>query len=148
MSTPSRPWERWHPIARSVGERLVARDTPDLTETELEEVKQDLARVFEKAELVNAVHDLLFLAAALEHEGAGAIAARLFALVENKPVLGALDRANHLRAVDRAEAVASTARRFAAFSRSTAGHAPAQGSARAGDRPLRVRDLRLLPLLA
>lgn len=139
-------WNRWHPIARSIAQRMISREEPDLTDEELESIEADLAALYDKAELRNAVRDVLFLAAALEHEGATQIARRLFALVEAKDVIGALDRINHVRAVDRAELVASNAKRFAAFSRSAP---PARTSSDRGTpapRGLRVRDF--MPLLA
>src|SRR5262245_37335001 len=110
-------WARWHPIARSIAQRLVQRDEPDLTSDEILEVKTSLAQIYEKATLEIAVRDLLLLAAALEHEGQAKLAEKLFAIVEAKPVLGALDKINHVRAIDRAELVNTNAKRFQQFSK-------------------------------
>src|SRR5688500_12916234 len=100
-------WSRWHPIARGIAQTLLQRDEPDLTADEILEVKASLAQTCDKAVLEVAVRDLLLLAAALEHDGQRQIAEKLFNIVEAKPVIGALDRINHVRAIDRAEAVNS-----------------------------------------
>lgn len=139
-------WSRWHPIARSIAQRLVQRDEPDLTDEELVEIKASFAQIFDRDALEVAVRDVLYLAAALEHEGLAKLADKLFAMVESKVFLSALDKINHVRAIDRAELVSSNAKRFAAFSKQN-------GAARAPDRKdspprgLRVRDLMPFPIL-
>src|SRR5688572_5985807 len=102
MSSPVDKWKCWHPIARSIAQKLVQRDEPDLTSDELVEIKASLQQIFDRDALQIAVRDLLYLAAALEHEGLTALAEKLFVIVEAKPVLGALDKINHVRAIDRA----------------------------------------------
>src|SRR5262245_56263757 len=98
-------WKRWHPLARSIAELLIARAEPDLTDDELSVFERELEKLYDTKALESAVRDILYLAAALEHEGAISAASRLFRLVESKPVIGALDRISHVRAVDRIEAV-------------------------------------------
>jgi hypothetical protein len=139
MSANKDKWNRWHPIARSIAQRLVQRDDPNLTDEELAEVKESLVKLFYKPELELAVRDVLLLAAALEHEGQIEIASKLFVMIETKVVIGALDRINHVRAIDRAELVASRAKRFASFSRSDS--SPRLAS-EPKERGLRLCDLR------
>jgi hypothetical protein len=144
MTSSREQWKRWHPIARGIAELLIARADPDLTDEELADVREQIAKLFDKKELERAVRDVLYLAAALEHEGATTVALRLFQVVETKPVIGALDRLSHARAVDRMEAVGQSAKRFAAFSRAAA---PRPNSQQKKKGRLTTRDLRPLPIL-
>ncbi len=146
MTSSREQWKRWHPIARGIAELLIARSDPDLTDEELADVKQKIAKLLDKKELERAVRDVLYLAAALEHEGATGVALRLFEIVETKPVIGALDRISHARAVDRMEAMGQSAKRFAEFSRAAEPRPNAPAKKKSG-RTLTARDLRSLPIL-
>jgi hypothetical protein len=139
--TSREQWSRWHPLAREVAQTLVKRDEPDLTADELSETKLKLSSLTDKKALETAVRDLLFLAAALEHEGLSAIAAKIFATVESKVVTGTIDTINRARSFDRAEAIASSAKRFEKFQKheSSARHAPDRKDSL--PRGLRPRDL-------
>lgn len=147
MAPQQNKWNRWHPIARSIAQKLVQRDEPDLTADELVEIKTSLTQIFDRNVLEIAVRDLLLLAAALEHEGQEHIAEKLFNLVEAKPVIGALDRINHVRAIDRAELVSSNAKRFAAFSKNDGAPRRAPDRKDSPARGLRPRDLMPFPIL-
>lgn len=146
MTCTKDKWNRWHPIARGIAQTLVKRDEPDLTADELLEIKAELAKIFDKAALETAVRDLLFLAAALEHEGQSTLAQKLFLIVEAKPVLGALDKINHVRAIDRAELINANAKRFAQFSKHVASATKAPDRKDSAPRGLRVRDLSFFPI--
>lgn len=140
-------WSRWHPIARSIAQRLVQRDEPDLTDDELLEIRASFAQILDRDGLEVAVRDVLYLAAALEHEGLAELAEKLFAIVESKVFVSALDKINHVRAIDRAELVTSNAKRFAAFSKHSGGAARAPDRKDSPPRGLRVRDLNPFPIL-
>src|SRR5437867_6899616 len=107
-------WSRWHPLARAIAQRLLQRDEPDLTEDEVIELRENLARLSSSEDLSTAARDILYLAAALEHEGLTSVAEKLFGLVEEKSVIGSLDKIAHVRAIDRSEHMALAAKRFAA----------------------------------
>jgi hypothetical protein len=146
MPGPKDRWSRWHPIARDIAQKLVQRDEPDLTADELVEIKDSLKKIFDQGALEGAVRDILLLAAALEHEGQAHLAEKLFSIVEAKPVIGALDRINHVRAIDRAEVLTSNGRRFAQFSKHESAACKAPGRSDSPARGLRVRDLLPFPI--
>jgi hypothetical protein len=109
----ARMTSRMHPVARLAAERI--GETGKLRDRDLEELRAALERLFDEEELRDAVRELIFIASALFQGELRETAQQLFALVETPPIILALERINSLHVLERAEAIAYGARRFAAF---------------------------------
>jgi len=110
--------ENVHPIPGALVLLIEERGWADVTfdEEVLGELRVALQKIYQHEELRSAVRGLLNLAAFLMERGSKPGGQQLVALVDEQPVLDALDRLNAIRHDEKSEEVARTSKAFGDFS--------------------------------